>query len=658
MAPSSKPIDALAMTSSLLRAVGVCTTVLMLSLMPHAVAALTIADAIDPIGVNSATLSPDGKHIAIIARTGLNHGLMLIDAQTMSTTVVNFGRRVVDGYWIYNKEPRSVTWAGNDLLAVDYGVTSESITLDGKKVAELASSRDGVKILGRASQSQPDSPMLLVMTDLSDNEISLVNARTGRAEKLRFPMRGKPVHWAFDKLGRLRAVTLINSALWKDATTVSNWYRDGIDSDWVKLAEFKITDDAWIPLHAPEQEHSLVILSRNGTDRRGVYRYDTVKRETVELMAGHATQDIVQVFGIQEDAFQSVLTDGMLPQRYWFDSLWARLQLGIDKVLPNRINVLSGDPKNRVLVFSYGDVDPGRWFLFDTVKATLQEVVASRPSVKPEHMRSMAAISYPAKDGLTIPAFLTRPKSDLMGPAPTVVLVHGGPTVRDRWQWSPDVQLLTAQGYVVFQPQFRGSTGFGKKFEEAGYGQWGLAMQDDITAGVEYLINQGIADPKRICIYGASYGGYAALWGLVKTPDLYRCGVSFAGVSDIELMFTEASDTNQNTIGRQILHAHIGDPARDKEKFDQVSPYKHADKISAPLLLMHGDEDKRVPIAHSEKMKRALSQHKKHYEWSELKGEGHSLRYVKSNNQYYETLLKFLAAHLAPAETAAATTAK
>ncbi|HEY9104544.1 S9 family peptidase [Chitinimonas sp.] len=204
----------------------------------------------------------------------------------------------------------------------------------------------------------------------------------------------------------------------------------------------------------------------------------------------------------------------------------------------------------------------------------------------------------------------------------------------------------------MFQPQFRGSYGFGRRFEQAGYKQWGMAMQDDITDGVQYLIRQGIADPQRICIYGASYGGYAALWGLVKTPDLYRCGISFAGVTDIGNMFKDWSDTNSSQAGREWRRFLVGNPDDDKARFDAVSPLKHADRIKAPVLLMHGEEDVRVPIEHGTKMVRALMELHKEYEWKSFPLEGHGLYYTDHRNEFYNTLLGFLDKYIGPASTA------
>ena len=256
-------------------------------------------------------------------------------------------------------------------------------------------------------------------------------------------------------------------------------------------------------------------------------------------------------------------------------------------------------------------------------------------------MQPMQVLHYPSFDGLSIPAYLTLPGKPAK-PAPLIVLIHGGPQARDRWGWQQDVQVFAAHGYAVFQPQFRGSSGFGKKFEEAGYGQWGQAMQDDITAGVRWLADQKLVDPARVCIIGASYGGYAALWGLEKTPALYKCGVSTAGVSDLESFLREESDVSKSAIAREMTNRRIGDPSLMKVTFDSVSPLKHADRITAPLLVAHGALDERVPISHGKRMVEAMKEQHKDVEWLEFEQEKHSLSLVENQRKWYDAVFSLL----------------
>ncbi|XLZ67951.1 S9 family peptidase [Massilia sp. SR12] len=608
--------------------------------MSSAIAAtpLKINDATAPGAMLKVVISPDTKHLASIVFNGTNYGLAMFDSETLKAKLIYDGSGGrLGSYNLYLRAPSNVEWAGNDLLTVDLGIHVATLTREGKLLTEF-----GESLIGPAERGNPESVMKLVYTDRENGEIALGDARTGKTWDMSYPS-GKPLRWAFDKRGQLRAVTLMNSAFWKDVTKVSNWYRASSDAKWELLAEFSVSDEYWTPVYVPETPGKLVVRSREGRDTYAMFEYDVATRSMGGVMVGHPTLDIIAAHDVAggNEAVDRVVTYGMKLQQVWFDPTWARLQASVDKTFPGMVNVLSGDPAKRILIHSYSDVDPGIWYLLDIEGMRLRTVAVANPRINPEEMRPMEVISYKADDGLMIPAYLTRPKN-AAGPQPTVVLIHGGPIARDSWYWDAEVQLLASRGYVVLQPQFRGSSGFGRRFEKAGIGQWGLAMQDDVTAGVQYLVREGIADPERICIYGASYGGYAALWGLVKTPELYRCGVSFAGVSDIEHMWNDRSDRAGNKVTREMMTSRIGDVSAQKEQFAQVSPLRHAARIKAPVLLMHGVFDKRVPLSHGQKMRSELKRHGKQVEWLEFDDEGHGIGYVRNKRTYYETLLDFL----------------
>lgn len=607
-----------------------------LSLATPPTHALTLNQLVDPKGIVDVSMSPDGKHLAVIAASGENHGLVVVDIETMESRLVKQGKWTSGGDVYYSKEPYQAYWVANDRIALNYYVYSETVDLAGNYVADI-----GDTILGRINPADRKSPLLLARNDYRKSDMSVVDGTNGKMHSLSLPGSGMAGKLVFGKSGQLRAVTMYVTQTFHDVTAVQNWYRASDQAEWKMLAEFNLTDNYWIPVGVANKDNSLIVASSIGRDTSAIYRYDPEKREMGEMMAGHPTQDIIDIDDDDGDLFKSVATSGMLPQRYWFDSAWNSIQIAVDAALPHAINVISGNAKGNVLIHSYSDVDPGRWFVLTVNGMKMKQVAEARPQIDPATMHHMEIVSYPARDGLTIPAYLTRPSGG-KGMQPAVVFVHGGPTVRDQWEWNPEVQLLADRGYVVLQPQFRGSSGFGTKFEQAGYRQWGLAMQDDIADGVDYLVKQGIVDPKRVCIYGASYGGYAALEGLVKTPDLYRCGISFAGVSDLASMMHDGSDASRDAIGRQIMKSRIGDLGMSQDQFDQVSPLKHADLIKAPLLLMHGERDIRVPISHSRKMKHALEDHDKVFEWIEFPREGHGFTYVQDSFKFYANVLKFL----------------
>jgi len=587
-----------------------------------------------PTAISSMAISPDGKQLAAIGFNGFRSALFVLDAQTLAARMLVSPEHT-------GSSPIRAAWVSPELLAVDYeNRRCEVVDLAGKSRLVL-----GERFIRSRRENGVLSDWVLAFHDLENGGVSQVNVRTGERKKYRVSLSGTPVHWAFDANGAMRAVTMMDTAFWSDKTKLSNWYRADEQSEWQLLDEVPVTADAWTPLFVPPEPHTLIVHSRHQRDTTAIFLYDTQKHEHVELMAGHPHEDILNATGLDQPTFNSVITEGIKPEVHWFDPRWASLQNAIDAALPQRVNLLSGNPRGRLLVFSYSDVDPGRWFVVDTDGMKMWEATSVKPKVDPHKMLPMATIEYRSTDGLVIPAYLTLPASGGAA-APLVVLIHGGPSVRDRWQWNEEVQILAANGYAVFQPQFRGSSGFGQRFEEAGFGQWGRAMQDDITAGVNHLIEQKIADPNRICIYGASYGGYAALWGVVKTPALYKCGISFAGVSDIEYMLKDWSDRNSNPVGREFQRARIGTLDQGKEQFDQVSPLKQAARIQVPLLLAHGRLDQRVPIAHSRKMMAALKENGKQYEWLMFDDEGHGIGHVRNKQRYYKAVLDFLGRHI------------
>ena len=248
----------------------------------------------------------------------------------------------------------------------------------------------------------------------------------------------------------------------------------------------------------------------------------------------------------------------------------------------------------------------------------------------------------PVRDKLELPVLVTQPPGKAQGPRPAVVLVHGGPHVRGtHWAWSAQAQFLASRGYVVLEPEFRGSTGYGWAHFRAGWEQWGLAMQDDIADTLAWAVKQGWVDPKRVCIAGASYGGYAALMGAVKQSDLFRCAVSWVGVTDLELMssihWSDASDEWKN-YGMKRL---IGDPVADAERFKATSPLQRAREIRMPLLVAYGGDDRRVPIKHGSDFKAALRP-EQDLEWVVYPEEGHGWFELKTNEDFWGRVERFL----------------
>ncbi len=331
----------------------------------------------------------------------------------------------------------------------------------------------------------------------------------------------------------------------------------------------------------------------------------------------------------------------------WLDPRMAEAQKAIDEALPGTTNTITcGDclSSKFFLIRAASDRQPTRFMLFDTAANKFTGQALARPWIDPKQMGHRDFFRFRARDGLEIPVYVTLPperKKDER--VPLVVLVHGGPWLRgSSWEWDAEAQFLATRGYAVVEPEFRGSTGFGWNHFHAGWHQWGLAMQDDLADAAKWAIAQGYADPARIAIGGASYGGYATLMGLIKEPDLYRCGFEFAGVTDIGLMYSitwsDATD-EEKKYGMPTL---IGDREKDAAQLAETSPLKNAKRLKQPLLMAAGEDDVRVPIRHGRAFHDAVSDTNKNVEWITYNTEGHGFREDEHRIDYWKHVEAFL----------------
>lgn len=335
---------------------------------------------------------------------------------------------------------------------------------------------------------------------------------------------------------------------------------------------------------------------------------------------------------------------------WWLNPQLKAEQAKIDALLPGTTNTIRcADECLRgpvLLVTVDSDRQPTTYVLYQRASGKLLALGAAHPDIQPKQMGMRDFHRYSARDGRQIPAYVTLPPGPASGPRPTVVLVHGGPNLRGvHWNWDDEAQFLASRGYVVIQPEFRGSTGYGYAHFHAGLKQWGLSMQDDLADAALWAVKQGWADPKRIGIMGASYGGYATLMGLIKHPEIFRAGVEWAGVTDIALMFdTPYSDASEETLNYS-LPALIGDPEKDAAQFQQTSPLLRAAELKQPLLMAHGLEDVRVPIVHASRFRDAVRANNKNVEYLTY-DEGHGWRHEKSRIDFWSKVEIFLDQHL------------
>ncbi len=294
----------------------------------------------------------------------------------------------------------------------------------------------------------------------------------------------------------------------------------------------------------------------------------------------------------------------------------------------------------RMIFFVSADTDPGVYFLYDTDKKKLAALFQRRSWIKPAQMASMEPVQFKARDGLLINGYLTRPLGkETAKQLPTVLFIHGGPFgYRDDWDFDPQVQMLASRGFAVLQVNYRGSGGYGGAFEHAGYREWGGKMQDDVTDATHWIIDQGVADKNRVCIFGASYGGYAAMEGVTKEPDLYKCAIAYAGVYDLRLMLT-SGDIPVFLRGQNYLKVTLG---TDENDLWNRSPIAHVDRLKAKVMLVVGGADQRVPAVQGEHLHDELNRRNIAHEWVYERAEGHGFYDVAHTTQLYEKIVAFL----------------
>ncbi len=608
----------------------------------------TIKRLDDPRGVPVLKLAPDGAHVAMFGWSGRVLQLMVMDTATSKVTVIqaypNLGDKDNYKFW-----PLAVQWIDSAHMVVDWNDGNSVVTgLQGERGRRI-----GTRLMRmmRKADGRLDDWAIVSQTGLFDHfYLHRVNVRTGEETNVPVGLQGDVVNLSFDRRGRLRAALTLESKWLEPGAKLSYWYRHDESSPWQLLQKIPTSAyaESWSVVGVADEGDELYVSSREGRDTWALFRYDPLARKLGELVIGDPKADVTGLIDPAQNTPVRVVTQGLKRQIHWFDPRWERLQRAIDGARPATTNELSGDPEHFVLVMSHSDRDPGQWSMLDVPRMKLRALGKVRLAVDPAQMRPMEPIEYDAPDGLKIPAYLTLPAGPDV-PRPLVVYIHGGPEARDYWQFDFDVQLFAASGYAVFQPQFRGSTGFGKAFEDAGRQQWGRAMQDDVTAGVKALIASHLVDPARICVVGGSYGGYAAMWGLAKTPELYKCGVTLSGVSDIAERFTDWSDTNDTDEGRAELRLLVGDIKTMKPQFDEVSPTLHADRIHAPVLIGHGTADKRVPIGHAQRLESALQAAHQSVDAHYYYGEGHGLHFLQNHEHFAMLTVQFLDRNIGPA---------
>lgn len=625
------------------------TLLLLVSLLPmlRAVTAtpgpaplIPVADFFGQPEVSSLRFSPDGRYIAALQPWNKRMNLIVIDLQNLQKTqITSMKENDVAGFF----------WASNSRLFFfmdedgKENVRLYAVDADGRNAEQLSSMR-GLAPLARI----PGDPQRYVMraseSKATQPDVYHYILKTGKFQ-LHARNPGGVDEWIIDRAG----VARLGVDHEQGASTI--YYRESAGSGWEKLATFPDGEKGWRPLAFDGDNRTLYVTSDIGRKTRAIYRFDTKTRQLGELVHADETYDVTGV--IYNDALKRVIAvtyEADRPTTVWLDENFAKLQRSLDATFPDTLiglGVASAD-NSKLLVLSFGDRHPGTYFLYDQKRGALEKLADIKPALKPEHLAPMHPITYTARDGLVIHGYLTLPVGREPKKLPLVVNPHGGPFgPRDSWGYNPEVQFYANRGFAVLQMNFRGSGGFGDWFERAGYKKWGLEMQDDVTDGVKWAIAQGIADPGRVVISGASYGGYATMAGLVYTPELYCAGINYVGVTDI-MMLVDLPDlgTSDGRNGDWWRRTRIGDPFKDKERIKATSPMNFAERVRVPLLMAYGENDPRVEIAHGSVLARRLKAagrvEGRDFWFLTEKYEGHGFRKEEKRIAFYQEIERFL----------------
>jgi dipeptidyl aminopeptidase/acylaminoacyl peptidase len=426
-------------------------------------------------------------------------------------------------------------------------------------------------------------------------------------------------------------------------------YRKGEDEKFRRVGRARYDDEqATLDLlHLAADSDEGYMLSNEKTGRYAVHKYNFATRELGEVVYESPTNDISD-FSLTEDGkgMKAAWFTDDRDRVVWFDPGMKKHQEDIDAALKGRMNWIisrSRDDK-KMLVWTGASNDPGSYYFYTPDEGMMTRIAKVNERIDRKALAPTTYVKYRARDDLEIPAYLTLPLGrDLKG-LPLIVLPHGGPYgVRDRLDYDPEVQFLANRGYAVLQPNFRGSSSYGKTFYEKGEGQWGRQMQDDLDDGMDWLVKQGIVDPKRVCIVGSSYGGYAALWGATRNPERYRCAASWAGVTDVR---RQLSYSNRFFIDRRYRKDWRKRVQGQKDfDLDSISPLRQVAKLQVPVLLAHGEDDQTVPYKQSASYADVLKKAGKSYEFHSYKDEGHSFSSPENLRGWLDRLEAFLSKH-------------
>ena len=583
-------------------------------------------------------VSPGGDYISWLApwENRLNVFVQPSDGSGEPRRLTDATQRDLAGYF----------WAADDMIVYlqddggDENFHLYAVKVDGSDRRDLTPF-PGVRV-GVVDDLRDDEDHILISMNRRDArvfDVFRLNTRTGEMA-LVAENPGSVSSWVTDHDGRVRA------AVQTDGVNTELLYRETEDEPFrpVLRTDFR---ESVSPIFFTYDNRELYASSILVRDKAAIVRLDPATGEELEVIFDHPEVDTLRLLGSDKRKVITAAAFTRDRQEYhFFDDRRRELQETLERKLPGTEVVLSSmnRDEDKFIVRTYGDRTRGAFWFYDSTTGELRPLAEVSPWLAEEQLAPMEPVRITARDGLVLPGYLTLPPGLRAKNLPAVLLVHGGPWARDRWGFDGTVQFLANRGYAVLQVNFRGSTGYGREFWEKSFKQWGKAMQDDLTDAAQWLVKKGIADPKRIAIYGGSYGGYAALAGLAFTPEVYAAGVSFVGPSNIFTLLASIPPYWEPM--RQMQYEMIGNPETEEELLRAASPLFSADRITAPLLIAQGANDPRVKKAESDQIVEALRERGIDVPYIVKDNEGHGFANEENRFYFFRAVERFLAKHL------------
>jgi dipeptidyl aminopeptidase/acylaminoacyl peptidase len=613
----------------------------------------------------SANLSPTGKYLAVIADTDKEAKVYIFTTKDMKPHSAPFEWQS-SGFRSEKTEIGRLTWVNDERFIASLSVKMGAFDRSFSTGEYFASNADGTKktdlsLLKRATSGR-SRPFMIIDTLENDKKHILIQDSTTGAYPTAFKLNvysGKrrkvarsPAHFGNMFTNSEGDILLATGLTNDDEQEV--FYRSTIDDEWQQIAKFD-TKDGGMEVMGFTADDKGVYVSLPASERRvnGLYRYDFVSKKSTLINQRDPNVDdyIIWGAGKNKDTPVGFRSHPDYPVNEFINnkSKEAQLYASLQSIFPDNdvfISNYTGDGTTALVGVS-NDKKSASFYLFDIKSNKITSLFASRPWLDENQMAEVKPIQFNARDGLKIHGYLTLPQGKSKN-LPLVLNIHGGPYgIRDYWGFNSENQFLASRGYAVLQVNYRGSGGYGKKFEFDAYKQMGAEMQNDITDATLWAIKQGIADKKRICIYGASYGGYAALMAVVKEPELYKCAIPYVGLYDIRLW--KHADTLEVTIGKNFVKKAWG--YGDEKFMFERSPINFLDKLTASLFFVHGEKDRRVPIEQYEAVTEKLDEMNYPYESYVEKKEGHGFAKFENQVKLYRKIEKFLDKHIGDSGT-------